>query len=120
MFGVRSAWRGRRDGLVGRHLAVAEVPLGQEAGTGPLVGCGGVSAFHLAAYREAGFPVTALYSRTRSKAEARRDEFAPHAAVFGNIEDLIEREDVGVVDFALHPESRVALIEAALRALIGP
>ncbi len=91
------------------------MPHGPSPGIG-LVGCGGVSAFHLAAYREAGFPVVALQSRTRSKAESRRDEFAPHAVVCDSVEELIGRDDVGVVDFAVHPETRVGLMEQALRA----
>ncbi len=91
------------------------VPRGPSPGIG-LVGCGGVSAFHLAAYRDAGFPVVALCSRTRVKVEARRDEFAPHAVVCDDWRELIARDDVGVVDFAVHPDVRGEMIEAALRA----
>lgn len=91
------------------------MPRGPSPGIG-LVGCGGVSAYHLAAYREAGFPVVALCSRTRAKAEARRDEFAPHADVCDDWRELIARDDVGVVDLAVHAEIRAEMIEAALRA----
>lgn len=91
------------------------IPHGPSPGIG-LVGCGAVSAFHLAAYREAGLPVVALQSRTRAKAEARRVKFAPHAAVCDTVEELIARENVGVVDFAVHPETRAALMERAIRA----
>ena len=88
-------------------------PHGPSPGIG-LVGCGGVSSFHLAAYREAGFPIVALCSRTRAKAEARRDAFAPHAGVCGDWRELIARDDVGVVDFAVHPDERGEMIAAAL------
>lgn len=34
-----------------------------------LIGCGGISAHHLAAYRKAGYRVVALCDRTRDRAE---------------------------------------------------
>lgn len=81
-----------------------------------LVGCGAVSAYHLAAYRQAGFPVVALCGRTLAKAEARRDEYFPHAAVYADYREALARDDVGVVDFAVHPDVRGAMIEEALDA----
>ena len=47
-----------------------------------LVGTGGISEFHLKNYLACGFEVAALASRTRSKAEAKRDEFFPGAEVY--------------------------------------
>ncbi len=81
-----------------------------------LIGCGGISAHHLAAYRDAGWPVTALCDLDEARARQRRDEFAPQAEVFARAEDLIARADVDVVDVALHPEHRAPVIAAALRA----
>ena len=37
-----------------------------------LIGTGGISEFHLKAYRALGLQVVALHNRTRSRAEARR------------------------------------------------
>ena len=42
-----------------------------------MIGTGGISEFHLKAYRKCGYEVVAFASRTRSKAEAKRDEFFP-------------------------------------------
>ena len=46
-----------------------------------MIGTGGISDFHLKAYRKCGYEVAAFASRTRSQAEARRDEFSPEAEV---------------------------------------
>lgn len=81
-----------------------------------LIGCGGISQTHLQAYRQGGLHVTALCDHTRAKAEARRDEFFPEAAVVDDAEALIARSDVAVVDITTHPATRPALIAAALRA----
>lgn len=81
-----------------------------------LIGCGGISTHHLAAYRDAGWPVTALCDVDEARARRRRDEFQLPAQVFSNAEDLLANADVDVVDVALHPEVRAPVIAAALRA----
>lgn len=81
-----------------------------------LIGCGGITAAHLDAYRSAGWEVVALCDRRRHAAEARRREFFPQAGIDTDYRRLLEREDVDVVDIALHPAPRVAAIEAALHA----
>lgn len=81
-----------------------------------VIGCGGISQTHLQAYRNGGFRVNALCDHTRAKAEARRGEFYPDAAVVDDSAALLRRDDVAVVDITTHPASRPALIEAALRA----
>ena len=81
-----------------------------------LIGCGGITQSHLAAYREAGFSVVALASRSTERAEARRAEFFPDATVFTDWRALLAREDVRVVDIATHPEFRPPIVEAALQA----
>ena len=40
-----------------------------------MIGAGGISEFHLKNYRECGYDVAAIVSRTRADAERRRDEF---------------------------------------------
>ena len=81
-----------------------------------LIGCGNITRDHLAAYRQAGYRVTALCDIDRAAAERRRDEFFPAAAVDKRYPDLLARADVNVVDIATHAEIRAEIIEAALLA----
>ena len=81
-----------------------------------LIGCGGIVESHLKAYRAAGWDVVAFCSRTAETARRRRDEFYPRAEIYTDYRMLLQREDVDVVDIALHPEPRAAVIEAALDA----
>jgi predicted dehydrogenase len=81
-----------------------------------LIGCGGITASHLDAYRAAGWEVVALCDKVEAAARRRRKEFYPAAEICGDYQTLLRREDVDVVDIALHPEARVAAIEAALDA----
>ena len=81
-----------------------------------LIGCGGISEYHLRAYRAMGLEVVALCDRDLARAEKRRAEFYPGAAVSADYRDVLRRADIEVVDLALHPAERVGAIEAALRA----
>lgn len=81
-----------------------------------LVGCGGISAQHLNAYRHAGYDVAALCSRTEDKARARRQQYYPAADVYTDYRQLIERDDIQVIDVATHAAERVTIIEDCLRA----
>lgn len=80
-----------------------------------LVGCGGISEYHLKAYRTLGLEVVALCDVNAEAARARRDEFYPDAEVYTDYRDLIAREDIEVVDAATHPPERIAIIEGALK-----
>ena len=81
-----------------------------------LIGCGGISEYHLRAYRDLGLDVVALCDRNRDRAEKRRLEFFPSARLFTEYRELLRRDDIEVVDIALHPGERAAAIEAALHA----
>jgi predicted dehydrogenase len=81
-----------------------------------LIGCGGISEYHLRAYREMGLDVVALCDLDGGRAERRRAEFFPYAAVFTDYREVLSLGNVEVVDVALHPAPRVRVIEAALRA----
>ena len=81
-----------------------------------VIGCGGISAQHLNAYRHAGYRVTALCDRNEPKAIARRDEFYPEADVFTDYRDLLALKEIEIVDVTTHPADRVEIIEAALLA----
>jgi predicted dehydrogenase len=81
-----------------------------------LIGAGGIAAAHLDAYRSAGWEVAAICSRTREKAEARANEFAPEARVTDQYEEILADAAIDVVDITAHPADRLPIIEAALKA----
>jgi predicted dehydrogenase len=81
-----------------------------------LIGCGGISEYHLRAYRAMGLAIVALCDRDIARAERRRREFFTEAEIFADYRDVLQREDIALVDVALHPEERVAVMEAALLA----
>lgn len=81
-----------------------------------LVGAGGISAAHLAAYRLAGLDVAVIANRTLSKAQARRDEYFPLAEATDDIQRTLTRDDIAVVDITPLPAERRAMIETALKA----
>ncbi len=81
-----------------------------------LIGCGGISEYHLRAYVAMGLDVVALCDRDPARAEKRRTEFYPSARVFTDYREVLARADIDVVDLALHPTQRLAAIEAALLA----
>jgi len=81
-----------------------------------LIGCGGISEYHLRAYREMGLDVVALCDRDPARAEKRRAEFFPEATVVADFRDVLRNGEIEIVDVALHPAERVEVIEAALRA----
>lgn len=82
------------------------------------IGCVGAGMImaecHLAAYKEAGFPVVAIASRTKANAEkvaARWGIPTVHDAP----EKLIEDESIEIVDLAFPPDQQPALIRHALK-----
>lgn len=81
-----------------------------------IVGCGGISEQHLSAYRDVGWDVVALVARRLEAAEARRNAFYPAAEVYTELDAMLGRDDIDVVDITLHPEPRAPMIEAALNA----
>lgn len=81
-----------------------------------LIGCGGISEYHLRAYQALGLDVAALCDVNLARAEKRRQEFYPAAAAYSDFRELLRRDDLAVIDVALHPAERIAAIEAALRA----
>ena len=81
-----------------------------------LVGCGGITKWHLTAYRNAEYRVVALCDVDLERAQLRRDEFYPEAIATDDLQLVLSRDDIEVVDIATHPPERPHLIEAALRA----
>jgi|HigsolmetaAR202D_1030399.scaffolds.fasta_scaffold00019_22 Predicted dehydrogenases and related proteins len=81
-----------------------------------LVGCGGIAAQHLAAYRHAGYNVVALCDRNLHKVEERRASYYPEADIYTDYRELLKRDDIEVVDLLPMPKDRYPIIEAALNA----
>src|SRR5699024_10959553 len=83
------------------------------------VGCIGAGMImaecHLPAYREAGFPVAAIASRTRANAEAVAERYSV-PRVHDTPEALIDDPSVEIVDIAFPPDQQPALVRAALKA----
>jgi predicted dehydrogenase len=81
-----------------------------------LVGAGGVTEYHLGAYRKLGLDVAAICDVNLERARKRRDQFYPNAAICDDFQDVLRRDDIQVIDLALHPEHRIPPLEAALAA----
>lgn len=79
-----------------------------------LIGAGGITAHHLAAYRKAGYPVAAICDLDLDRAEGRRKEFFPDARASTDVRDILDDPSIEVVDISTHPAERAPLIEAAL------
>lgn len=90
-------------------------PKGPIPGIG-LIGCGGIAAYHLDAYKDAGFPIVALCDIDETAARDRQAKYYPEADVYTEYRDILEREDIAVVDVATHPEVRGRIIEEALNS----
>ena len=81
-----------------------------------LIGCGGITKWHLTASRNAGYNVAVLCDVDISRAIERRDEFYPNAEVCDDYHKVFARDDIEVVDITTHPPQRPPIVEAALRA----
>ena len=81
-----------------------------------LIGCGGITSYHLQAYRTAGYRVVALCDLFEEAAQRRKLEYFPEADVYVDQQELLARDDIEVVDITTHPAQRVPLIEQALLA----
>ncbi|MEM7806521.1 MAG: Gfo/Idh/MocA family oxidoreductase [Planctomycetota bacterium] len=80
-----------------------------------LVGCGGISASHLKAYKSQGYDVPALVDIKEDAAISRRDEFYPGSIASTDHSVIMDDPAIDVVDVALHPADRPPVIEEALR-----
>lgn len=81
-----------------------------------LISTGGISEYHLKNYKTAGFNIVAIADKFIDKAKARRNEFFPHAEVYDDYQEILQRDDIDVVDITPHPVDRLPILKAALRA----
>jgi predicted dehydrogenase len=81
-----------------------------------VVGCGGISEKHLAAYKKMELNVVAICDRHPERAEQRRREFFPDAGVYTDYREVLRRDEIEVVDFTTYPQDREYQIPDALNA----
>ncbi len=81
-----------------------------------LIGCGGISFYHLTAAKALGVEVVAMADVNLAAAEGRRDEFYPRADVHSDHRELLARDDINVVEIATHTAIRGPQIHDALKA----
>ncbi|HLH54582.1 MAG TPA: Gfo/Idh/MocA family oxidoreductase [Verrucomicrobiae bacterium] len=81
-----------------------------------LIGAGGVTEYHLRAYRALGLQVVAICDLDARRAQSRREQFFPNAVTTTDFRDVLRREEIEVVDVALHPEHRGPVVEASISA----
>lgn len=82
------------------------------------IGCIGAGMImaecHLAAYKDAGFPVAAIASRNKANAQKVADRWGI-PVVHDSPEKLIEDESIAIIDLAFPPDQQPALIRHALK-----
>jgi predicted dehydrogenase len=81
-----------------------------------LVGAGGVTEYHLRAYQKMGLEVAMICDLDRTRAESRRARFYPEAVVCQDFMEVLRRDEIEVIDAALHADHRAPLLEAAIQA----
>jgi len=81
-----------------------------------IIGCGGISASHMKAYKQVGLNVVALCDVMPERAKGRQAEFFPDAQIYTDYKQLLKRDDIEVVDIATHPQDREYILPDVLRA----
>ena len=71
-----------------------------------LIGCGGISRFHLQAAQSFGVEVVAMADVNPDAAKSRRDEYFPKASLYADHRALLARDDITAVDIATHTAVR--------------
>jgi len=79
-----------------------------------LIGAGGITQYHLQAYRAMNLDVALICDLDLSRARARRDEFYPQAEICTDFTTVLRRDDIEVIDAAVHPEPRLPILQAAI------
>ena len=81
-----------------------------------LIGCGGISRYHLIAAQSFGVEVVAMADPNLEAAANRRDEFYPKAEIYPDHRELLKRDDINIIEVATHTEIRADQIADALKA----
>jgi predicted dehydrogenase len=89
-------------------------PEGPQKGIG-IIGCGGIVASHLAAYKKANYKIEAMADINIDNLHDRSSQ-VPGVKTFTDYRQLLKLPEVKVVDIATHPGERVHLIREALNS----
>lgn len=81
-----------------------------------IVGTGGITSTHLAAYKKAKYKIEILFNRTLSKAKKLRDIYFPKAKITNNFNDILNNKKIEILDITLHPEEREEFIKKGILA----
>ncbi|MCX6976670.1 MAG: Gfo/Idh/MocA family oxidoreductase [Verrucomicrobia bacterium] len=81
-----------------------------------LIGAGAITESHLQAYKNAGYQVLAIASRSPERATARRDQFFPKAKVYTDYRHLLDDPAIHIADIATATAFRAPIITDALHA----
>lgn len=96
------------------HRLVPDAPIRSRSHAIGVIGAGAIMADqHLEAYRQAGFPVVAIASRTPENAAAVAERYGIET-VHATVEELLEDPKVEIVDIAFPPEQQPEIIRRAL------
>lgn len=79
-----------------------------------LIGCGGITRYHLAAYVAAGYQVTGLCDIDLQRAQDRQQAFYPAAQIYRDYHELLKDDSIEVVDITTHPPERPPIVRACL------
>lgn len=81
-----------------------------------LIGCGSIAnTAHLPAYRKMGFRVVACCDVSETAARSTAEKFdIPYWTT--DVARLLERDDVAIIDMAIHPDARLAVMQAIAKA----
>ena len=79
-----------------------------------LIGAGGISEYHLRAYKALGLDVVAICNRSEGKARARAAEFYPDALVTSDFHEVLAHPSVDVLDVTTHVAERIPILECAI------
>ncbi|NIB38230.1 Gfo/Idh/MocA family oxidoreductase [Pseudomaricurvus alkylphenolicus] len=81
-----------------------------------LVGCGAIGRIQLYSYRQAGWNVALICDKDEAAACNARDEHFPNADITTDFQEVLKRDDITVVDLALHLDIRPEFVRQALLA----
>lgn len=81
-----------------------------------MIGCGGIGWAHLNAHQNAGRDVVVLCDIDEERLEECQEDLFPQADLYTDYREVLERDDIDIVDLAVHPETREVMLEDALEA----
>ena len=75
-----------------------------------VVGCGAIGQMQIYAYKQAGWTVSAICDAKIEAAEQMRADYYPDAFVTTDYRELLDRNDISIIDLALHLDIRPSIL----------